>query len=133
MTCYSLKVEAKRAVPRSEMAKDTVNRQQQQSMQSYPLTPLSTQQASPSSYPSSVPKSPSMAGYSLTTPNESSPGTLPHNKSSASLSSYSSASSSGSYNPLYDSRGALDPRINMEEYAYNKVFVGGLHYDTRDG
>ena len=25
-----------------------------------------------------------------------------------------------------------DPRINMEEYAYKKIFVGGLHYDTRD-
>lgn len=33
---------------------------------------------------------------------------------------------------LYDSKSALDPKINMEEYAYNKVFVGGLHYDTRD-
>jgi hypothetical protein len=21
----------------------------------------------------------------------------------------------------------------MEEYAFNKIFVGGLHYDTRDG
>jgi hypothetical protein len=21
----------------------------------------------------------------------------------------------------------------MDEYAYNKIFVGGLHYDTRDG
>ena len=30
------------------------------------------------------------------------------------------------------SRHATDPRINMDEYAYNKVFVGGLHYDTRD-
>ena len=113
------------------MAKDTVNRQQP--MQSFPLTPSSAQQASPSSYPS-VPKSPSMTGYSMnSTPNENSPGTLPHNKSSASLSSYTSVSSVGSCNPLFDSRGALDPRINMEEYAYNKVFVGGLHYDTRDG
>lgn len=31
-----------------------------------------------------------------------------------------------------ESRNATDPRINMDEYAYNKVFVGGLHYDTRD-
>jgi hypothetical protein len=31
------------------------------------------------------------------------------------------------------SRQASDPRISMEEYAYNKIFVGGLHYDTRDG
>ena len=53
------------------------------------------------------------------------------NKSSASLSSYNSGSSIQSQQ--YDSRGALDPKINMEEYAYNKIFVGGLHYDTRDG
>ena len=26
-----------------------------------------------------------------------------------------------------------DPRASSEEYAMNKVFVGGLHYDTRDG
>jgi hypothetical protein len=32
-----------------------------------------------------------------------------------------------------ESRHALDTRINMDEYAYNKIFVGGLHYDTRDG
>jgi hypothetical protein len=32
-----------------------------------------------------------------------------------------------------ESRHALDARINMDEYAYNKIFVGGLHYDTRDG
>jgi RNA recognition motif-containing protein len=38
-----------------------------------------------------------------------------------------------SYNQLFDSRHAVDPKINMEEYAYNKIFVGGLHYDTRDG
>jgi len=34
---------------------------------------------------------------------------------------------------LEHSKHALDPRINMDEYAYNKIFVGGLHYDTRDG
>jgi hypothetical protein len=32
-----------------------------------------------------------------------------------------------------ESRHAVDARINMDEYAYNKIFVGGLHYDTRDG
>ena len=32
-----------------------------------------------------------------------------------------------------ESRHALDSRISMDEYAYNKIFVGGLHYDTRDG
>lgn len=32
-----------------------------------------------------------------------------------------------------ESRHACDPRISMDEYAYNKIFVGGLHYDTRDG
>jgi hypothetical protein len=25
------------------------------------------------------------------------------------------------------------PHINSDEYAYCKIFVGGLHYDTRDG
>lgn len=34
---------------------------------------------------------------------------------------------------LNESRQACDPRISMDEYAYNKIFVGGLHYDTRDG
>jgi hypothetical protein len=24
-------------------------------------------------------------------------------------------------------------KINMNDYAYNKIFVGGLHYDTKDG
>ena len=32
-----------------------------------------------------------------------------------------------------ESRHAMDARISMDEYAYNKIFVGGLHYDTRDG
>jgi hypothetical protein len=64
-------------------------------------------------------------------------GGLTPNKSSASLSSYCSSSPSFNNNSssqqLFDSRGASDPKINMEEYAYNKIFVGGLHYDTRDG
>jgi hypothetical protein len=88
-------VEAKRAVPRSEMAKE-------------------------SSGPSMLgikPSTPSTPAKVSTTPGNQTPIT-----SSPSLSSQS-----------YDSRGALDPRINMDEYAYNKVFVGGLHYDTRDG
>ena len=34
---------------------------------------------------------------------------------------------------MNESRHACDPRISMDEYAYNKIFVGGLHYDTRDG
>ena len=28
---------------------------------------------------------------------------------------------------------AGDSKISSEDYAYNKIFVGGLHYDTRDG
>lgn len=116
------------------MAKESATKQQQQQLQQqYPQSPLA--QGSQGSYPSSTLKSPSLsipAGYSLSTP-VTSPGQIPQSKSSASLSSYTSVSSTGSYNPVYDSRGALDPRINMEEYAYNKVFVGGLHYDTRDG
>lgn len=26
-----------------------------------------------------------------------------------------------------------DGKVSLEDYAYNKIFVGGLHYDTRDG
>jgi hypothetical protein len=43
------------------------------------------------------------------------------------------SSSSSAHSASYDSKHANDPKINMEEYAYNKIFVGGLHYDTRDG
>mmetsp|Transcript_8945 Transcript_8945/g.12230 ORF Transcript_8945/g.12230 Transcript_8945/m.12230 type:complete len:937 (+) Transcript_8945:199-3009(+) len=120
-TIDTRKVEAKRAVPRSEIAKElsaaSNNRQFMTSPSGH--SPLVA------GYPSNL-KSPGMTGYA------SPPPQIPQNKSSASLASFSSASSGGSYNPIYDSRGASDPRINMEEYAYNKVFVGGLHYDTRD-
>lgn len=51
----------------------------------------------------------------------------------ASNSGYSSSGSTSSVQVTIDSRHAVDPKINMEEYAYNKIFVGGLHYDTRDG
>jgi hypothetical protein len=47
--------------------------------------------------------------------------------------SISSSPGSSSHHYAMDSRHAIDPNINAEEYAYNKVFVGGLHYDTRDG
>lgn len=111
---YFIKVEAKRAVPRSEIAKElSAASNTRQYLLAGAHAPYSANLKSP--------------GYT------SPPPQIPQNKSSASLASYSSASSSGSYNPMYDSRGASDPRINMEEYAYNKVFVGGLHYDTRDG
>jgi len=115
-------VEAKRAVPRSEIAKEisaTCNTRQYMASPSGNSTLVG-------GYPSNL-KSPGMASYA------SPPPQIPQNKSSTSLASYTSVSSGGSYNPMYDSRGASDPRINMEEYAYNKVFVGGLHYDTRDG
>ena len=29
--------------------------------------------------------------------------------------------------------GDSSSKLGIEDYAYNKIFVGGLHYDTRDG
>lgn len=43
-----------------------------------------------------------------------------------------SLSSGNLVSPPSDSKLASDPRFNADEYAYNKIFVGGLHYDTRD-
>ena len=95
-------MEAKRAVPRSEVSRDSISKQ--------------TGSASGNSSPSlrsignswstgpSTPGSPSGTGVNLT------------------LSQIQC-----------ESRQACDPRISMDEYAYNKIFVGGLHYDTRDG
>lgn len=84
LTTHVLQVEAKRAVPRSEM------------------------NALPAHYPPTPVRS-----------------TAPSTKGSP--------SSPATYPQMYESHHAVDPRINMEEFAYNKIFVGGLHYDTRDG
>jgi hypothetical protein len=45
---------------------------------------------------------------------------------------HAQAPSGARQDPQSMSKSAAE-KINMEEYAYNKIFVGGLHYDTRDG
>jgi hypothetical protein len=72
------------------------------------------------------PSAPPTPGLKASTP--STPAKVPTSGNQTPVTASPSLSSQS-----YDSRGALDPRINMDEYAYNKVFVGGLHYDTRDG
>ena len=105
----SIQVEAKRAVPRSEVSRDSLSKQQQQqggpvSGNSSPsLRSLSNSWSNGPSTPG-TPGSPSVTGVNLT------------------MSQIQC-----------ESRQACDPRISMDEYAYNKIFVGGLHYDTRDG
>lgn len=101
-------MEAKRAVPRSEVSRDSLSKQQQQagpvSGNSSPsLRSLSNSWSNSPSTPG-TPGSPSITGANLT------------------MSQIQC-----------ESRHACDPRISMDEYAYNKIFVGGLHYDTRDG
>lgn len=113
-TIDSRKVEAKRAVPRSEMSRDS----------SVP----SKQQSSPTDV-----HSPSHTGStlkSIASPQQLGTASplMSANSSSANLSSYGSSPSL----MMFENH-TMDPKINMEEYAYNKIFVGGLHYDTRDG
>jgi hypothetical protein len=88
-------VEAKRAVPRSEVSRDTGG----------PKV--------------GVPAKPNAAGLGSSAGSSGAPG-----------SGLASPSQTQIQN---ESRHAMDARINMDEYAYNKIFVGGLHYDTRDG
>lgn len=50
----------------------------------------------------------------------------------------SSASRSSAYNNSNssfhtDNKQHVEVKVHVDEYAYNKIFVGGLHYDTRDG
>lgn len=87
------KVEAKRAVPRSEVSRDSGG---------------------------------SKVGTAVK-PSASGQGTNVPNASGSGLASPSQTQIQN------ESRHAMDARINMDEYAYNKIFVGGLHYDTRDG
>jgi hypothetical protein len=68
-----------------------------------------------------IPSTPPIPGLKPTTPTNS-----PH------VTPMKSSPTGGSYFFPMDSRGAVDPRINMDEFAYNKIFVGGLHYDTKD-
>lgn len=46
---------------------------------------------------------------------------------------YGSASAAQQQQQHHSYSSQNDGKINLEDYAYNKIFVGGLHYDTRDG
>ena len=107
-TIDSRKVEAKRAVPRSEISGNS-------SLKSSTTSPYSSHHSTPTASP-------------LVSSHKSTATTVNNNNHSSAPTTPSSQ-----HNQLFDSKHALDPKINMEEYAYNKIFVGGLHYDTRDG
>jgi len=63
--------------------------------------------------------------------------------SSASKSSYSSHAYNNNYSNSSHADNSsninskqqqhVEVKVHVDEYAYNKIFVGGLHYDTRDG
>lgn len=89
----SLQVEAKRAVPRSEMS---TKEQNTTTKPAVPTTPQS----------SARPTTPQNSPQVTTTPAKAADGNSPEAKEKS------------------------DAKV--EDYAYNKVFVGGLHYDTRD-
>lgn len=103
-TIDARKVEAKRAVPRSEMGKEA-NRL---GVPPPPGggTPAST--ISKSTTNSTPISSPQIGGKTISSNGTSTPPSL------------------------VDGRYLNDLRAGSDEYAYNKVFVGGLHYDTRD-
>ena len=101
-TIDSRKVEAKRAVPRSEINRE--NAAAAQKLAAIPPPPGSSNRTA-NTTPTSSPQISSEKSFGST------PSTPPS---------------------VYDSKSATDPKINSEEYAYNKIFVGGLHYDTRD-
>jgi hypothetical protein len=61
------------------------------------------------------------------------PSSIPSTPTNSYASSNAAAMMTMNNQMQYDSSFARDPKINMEEYAYKKIFVGGLHYDTRDG
>lgn len=98
-------VEAKRAVPRSEINRETNGSTNQKS--------LSAPQKS-SAATAAVNGKPNVSSAAPASAATAACASLPD--------SNSSKSATGS-----------DARGHMEEYAYNKIFVGGLHYDTRDG
>jgi RNA recognition motif-containing protein len=127
-TIDARKVEAKRAVPRSS---DTSR--ELPSPPPLPTPPTTTSTTKTFSKHSTTTSS-------ISTPVDAIPinGSIqvsangsnsPNNKSN----SISSQNNISQAQIQLESRQAQDPRINMEEYAFNKVFVGGLHYDTRDG
>ena len=124
-TIDARKVEAKRAVPRSEVKETPAVAT---------VAPAKTSETSTKKSTASTHSSNGVT--SAVTLSATSPAVAPAKSSSAKIiaaANQSSQPTSTTQAMIQDvSRHATDPRINMDEYAYNKVFVGGLHYDTRD-
>lgn len=95
-TIDSRKVEAKRAVPRSEISRE------------------------------------SGSGKATSSGGRNSTGAGRGGGYHANLNQSSNSNYNGNNSGNDVSKSTNDPKINLEDYAYNKIFVGGLHYDTRD-
>jgi len=109
-------VEAKRAVPRSEISRETAPTPTKSSSTAQSNNPNSS--GAPAAPTPQKPSAP--AGASFKTP-------------SSGYGSASAAPSQQQQQQQHSSPSQNDGKINLEDYAYNKIFVGGLHYDTRDG
>jgi len=129
------KVEAKRAVPRADGSSGPIKPAAPSSSSS--VVTAATTSTSSSTATKAASSSVSGSGSSSNNSSGSTGGSVSVSVSSGSLStglgaptSYAQLlhdnSSSGS------SGSSREPRLNMDEYAYNKVFVGGLHFDTRE-
>lgn len=128
-TYLILQVEVKRAVPKAEIGGTPAVSS---------ATGPKTAKPSPSSSPALTPlKKPSnqLATIALVT------GSSPVKQTTSTATTQGTASISATptkgirSNSVTStiSNGTDDNRFNTEEYANNKIFVGGLHYDTRDG
>eukprot|EP00428_Durinskia_dybowskii_P080153 CAMPEP_0170439814 /NCGR_PEP_ID=MMETSP0117_2-20130122/45990_1 /TAXON_ID=400756 /ORGANISM="Durinskia baltica, Strain CSIRO CS-38" /LENGTH=479 /DNA_ID=CAMNT_0010700171 /DNA_START=157 /DNA_END=1592 /DNA_ORIENTATION=+ len=114
-TIDSRTVEAKRAVPRSEINKDAVPGQPQKP--AAPTASTSTTTARPAQKPAAMPVKHVGTGAGA---------------AHATYASASSGSGAGAGAGGHEGGKQTDGKINLDDYAYNKIFVGGLHYDTRD-
>jgi RNA recognition motif-containing protein len=125
-------VESKRSVPRSEINREAAAAAAKSAPASVPAHPAPSKTAASGSGASS-----SNAGATMSRP-------APARTAAPSTSAPpAQAASNAPHAEKHDSRegkdsnskhaSSSDAKINLDDYAYNKIFVGGLHYDTRDG
>lgn len=110
LICSCHQVEAKRAVPRSEINRENGGQPPQKSNQ-HAAPHNAAQGQSSGSQKSSAP---SGAG-------------------NASAKSAAPAAQARKESAAAENKTGAEQKINLDDYAFNKIFVGGLHYDTRDG
>ena len=125
-------MEAKRAVPRSEAS----TRGDAASTKTSKVT------TSSSSGSSSTPQASPVLSSSRSSSTCSRAGSASGRSGSTGSSASSTSASSSTSSPPSRSRGPPSPVVptstrsssgSVDEYAFCKIFVGGLHYDTRDG